>query len=246
MKRIKWDDVRLVLMFGALVFLFSFSGKRNEDRKLADTNIVFEDDETFITHDKVNNLLIQNFDSVTSIPKVKLDLNSVEKRLDTNPMVDKAEVYATVDGKLKAVIKQRVPIARVFEGADSYYIDYKGRKMPLSEVSTARVPIVTGEIDKVGRDRLHKLLRYINDDDFLKKNIIGMEIKPTGGIKMMNRNYDFDIQFGRLINMEKKFNNYKAFFQNAVRDTLIENYKTINLKFTQQVVCTKKEDYGKR
>jgi cell division protein FtsQ len=191
-------------------------------------------------------LLIQNFDTVTSIPKVKLDLNSVEKRLDTNPMIEKAEVYTTVDGKLKAEIKQRTPIARVFEGVKSYYIDYKGSEMPLSEVSTARVPIVTGEIDKVNKAKLYELLRYIHDDDFLKKNIIGMEIKLTGGIKMMNRNYDYDIQFGRIINVEKKFNNYKAFFQDAVKDTLIENYKTINLKFTEQVVCTKKQDYGKR
>lgn len=239
MKRFKWDDVRLVLMFGALVFLFSFSAKRNEGRKLSGAEIEFTDEETFITHDKVNNLLIQNFDTVTSIPKVKLDLNNVEKRLDKNPMIDKAEVYATVDGRLKALVKQRTPVARVFDGDVSYYIDYKGRKMPLSEVSAARVPIVTGEINVVDQDKLYDLLRYIHDDDFLKKNIIGMEIKPSGGIKMMNRNYDYEIQFGRLINVEKKFNNYKAFFQNAVRDTLIEKYKTINLKFTQQVVCTK-------
>ena len=226
-------------MFGALVFLFSFSAKRNEGRKLSGAEIEFTDEETFITHDKVNNLLIQNFDTVTSIPKVKLDLNNVEKRLDKNPMIDKAEVYATVDGRLKALVKQRTPVARVFDGDVSYYIDYKGRKMPLSEVSAARVPIVTGEINVVDQDKLYDLLRYIHDDDFLKKNIIGMEIKPSGGIKMMNRNYDYEIQFGRLINVEKKFNNYKAFFQNAVRDTLIEKYKTINLKFTQQVVCTK-------
>jgi cell division protein FtsQ len=246
MKRIKWTDVRLVLMFGVLAFLYSFSVKRNESRRLVAAEIEFTDEETFITHDKVNNLLIQNFDTVTSIPKVKLDLNSVEKRLDTNPMIEKAEVYATVDGKLKAVIKQRTPIARVFEGVMSYYIDYKGSEMPLSEVSTARVPIVTGEIDKVDKAKLYELLRHIHDDDFLKKNIIGMEIKPTAGIKMMNRNYDYDIQFGRIINIERKFNNYKAFFQDAVKDTLIENYKTINLKFTEQVVCTKKQDYGKR
>ena len=246
MKRINWDDVRLVLIIGALAFLYSFSAKRNETRRLANAEIEFVDKATFITFDKVNNLLIQNFGSVKSIQKEKLDLNNVEKRLDTNPMIDRAEVYTTVDGKLTAKVWQRMPIARVFDGSESYYIDYKGREMPLSDVSTARVPIVTGEIDKVEKGELHKLLRYIHDDDFLKKNIIGMEIKPSGGVRMMNRNYDYEIQFGRLINMEKKFNNYKAFFQNAVKDTLIEHYKTINLKFTQQVVCTKNEDYGKR
>lgn len=240
MKRIKWTDVRIVLMIAVLVFLYSFSAKRNESRRLTAADVEFIDEEAFITHDEVNNLLIQNFGSVRSIPKVKLDLNSVEKRLDSNPMIEKAEVYATVDGKLKAVIKQRTPIARVFEGVRSYYIDYKGNEMPLSDVSTARVPIVTGEINSVDKEKFYRLLKFIYDDDFLKKNIIGIEIKPSGGIKMMNRNYNYEIQFGRLINVEKKFNNYKAFFQDAVKDTLIENYKTINLKFTQQVVCTKK------
>jgi cell division protein FtsQ len=56
---------------------------------------------------------------------------------------------------------------------------------------------------------------------------------------MENRNYDYKIDFGRTINIDKKFKNYKAFFQKAVNDSLLKNYKRINLKFTQQVVCIK-------
>lgn len=239
MKKIDWNSVLLVFMLAAVVFLFSFTSKRNEGRKLKATAIEFTGSENFITHENVNKLLIQNYDTVTDIQKDKLDLGSVEERLSKNPMIEKAEVFTTVDGKLKVVIQQKKPIARVYEGDRSYYIDYKGNKMPLSDNYTARVPLVTGEIDKIEKEKLHKLLQYIYNDDFLKKNIIGLEVRPTGGIKMMNRNYDYEIMFGRVVNMEKKFNNYKAFFQNAVKDTLIENYKAINLKFTQQVVCTK-------
>ena len=240
MKKISWNDVRLVLILGAVVFLYSFSSKRNENRMLKEADIEFTEAEDFITHEKVNNLLIQNFGNIKSIRKDKLDLNSVEKSLDKNPMIDKAEVYATVDGKLKAMISQRKPVARIFEGKNSYYIDYRGSEMPLSETYTARVPIVTGEVNSIEKEKLNKLLNYINDDVFLKKNIIGLEVTPTGSLKMRSRNYSYEIQFGKPINIEKKFNNYKAFLQDAVKDTLIEQYKTINLKFTQQVVCTKK------
>lgn len=240
MKKISWNDVRLVLILGAVVFLYSFSSKRNENRMLKEADIEFAEAEDFITHEKVNNLLIQNFGNIKSIRKDKLDLNSVEKSLDKNPMIDKAEVYATVDGKLKAMISQRKPVARIFEGENSYYIDYRGSEMPLSETYTARVPIVTGEVNSIEKEKLNKLLNYINDDVFLKKNIIGLEVTPTGSLKMRSRNYSYEIQFGKPINIEKKFNNYKAFLQDAVKDTLIEQYKTINLKFTQQVVCTKK------
>lgn len=240
MKRINWDNIRLFVIAVVVIFLYSFSAKRNESRHFVSADVEFADNEEFITLDKVNKLLIQNFNSVTSITKDKLDLNSVEKRLESNPMIDDAEVFATVDGKLKAIVKQRVPVARIFEGGESYYIDYKGSEMPLSENSTARVLLVNGALNGVDKTKLYSLVKYIYDDDFLRKNIIGIEITPTGSLKMMSRNYSYVILFGKMVNVEKKFNNYKAFFQNAVRDTLIENYKTINLKFTQQVVCAKK------
>lgn len=239
MKKINWDNIRLVVILLAVIFLYSFASHRNEQRNLVAAEVEFADNEEFITLDKVNKLLIQNFNSVTSITKDELDLNNVEKRLESDPMIDEAEVFATVNGRLKAVVKQRVPIARVYEGVRSYYIDYKGGEMPLSENSTARVPLVSGSLESVEKNKLYSLVKYIYDDPFLKKNIIGIEVKPSGSLKMKSRNYNYDIVFGRLINVEKKFGNYKAFFQNAVKDTLIEHYKTINLKFTQQVVCTK-------
>jgi len=240
MKNSNWDNIRLVVILCVTVFLYAFTGMRNEGRLMTQAVVEFADNENYITKEKVNNLLIQSYGAVTGIQKVNLDLNSVEKILDKNPMVDKAEVYATVDGKLKALITQRKPVARIFEGAQSYYLDYKGGKMPLSDNETARVPIITGEVAKTDAKKLHMLLDYMYDDTFLKKNIMGLSVTPIGDIIMRSRGYDYDIVFGRPINIERKFNNYKAFLQDAVRDTLITNYKTINLKFTQQVVCTKK------
>lgn len=240
MKKINWTNIRLILIMGVVVFLYSFSAKRNESRMMKTPEVLFADSENFITKDNVNKLLIQNYGSITRIPKVQLDLNKVEKSIDKNPMVDKAEVYATVDGKLMATVTQRKPVARIFSGSKSYYLDYKGREMPLSDSETARVLLVTGSISSIEDAKLKELLDYIYDDEFLTKNITGMSVAPTGSVSMRSRNYDYEIVFGRPINIDRKFKNYKAFLQDAVKDTLIENYKTINLKFTQQVVCTKK------
>ncbi|WP_294738556.1 cell division protein FtsQ [uncultured Flavobacterium sp.] len=223
-----------------VVFLYSFSAHRNETRWLKEATITFEKTENFITPDKVNKLLIQNHEKVTDIRKDKLALNKLEKSLDENPMIEKAEVYATVDGKLKAVIRQKMPIARVCVGSNSYYIDRKGTPMPLSESYTARVLLVTGELEKVETTKLNKLLLYVYNNDFLKKNIIGIEVRTNGTLMMKSRNYNYEIEFGKPFNIERKFKNYMAFLQDAAKDSVIESYKTINLKFTQQVVCTKK------
>jgi cell division protein FtsQ len=62
----------------------------------------------------------------------------------------------------------------------------------------------------------------------------------NGSIKMINRNYDYQINFGETKRMNAKFNNYKVFYQKAAADSLLNNYKTIDLRFSKQVVCTKK------
>jgi cell division protein FtsQ len=62
---------------------------------------------------------------------------------------------------------------------------------------------------------------------------------PNGSLKMHNRNFDYQIDFGTLTNVEQKFKNYKAFFQKAVLDSSLYKYKKIDLRFTEQVVCTK-------
>ena len=240
MKLFNWANIRLVLMFVLVIFLFSFTSKRSDQRKLTKCKITFvEDNAPFIKQEVVNKLLIENNEEVTSIEKEDLDLNMLEKRLNAHKMIEKSDVFLSIDGILKAVVKQKTPIARVFENGSSFYIDYKGDKMPLSTNFTARVPLVSGRINKNNNEDLAALFRLIYDDSFLKKNIIGIQIMPQGNLLMHNRNFDYQIDFGTLINVEQKFKNYKAFFQKAVLDSSLYKYKKIDLRFSEQVVCTK-------
>ena len=240
MKRFNWITIRLVLMFGLVVFLFSFTSNRNEKRKLTKTKVVFVgENASFLKQETVNKLLIENNPDASAIRKDKLDLNKLEKAVSSNQMVEKSEVFVTIDGVLKAVVKQKTPIARVFDGKRSFYIDYKGNTMPLSANFTARVPLVLGVIRKQNSEALAELFRKIYDDEFLKKNIIAIQIMPNGSLKMLNRNFDYQIDFGGIVNVDAKIRNYKAFFQKAVVDSSLYKYKKIDLRFTQQVICTK-------
>ena len=240
MKLFNWTNIRLVLMFSLVIFLFSFTSNRNNNRKLSKSVVVFVGDNApFVDQETVNKLLIENSKDAKSIGKDKLDLNRLEKRLNAQEMIEKSDVFVSIDGVLKAVVKQKTPIARVFDGDNSFYIDYEGNTMPLSANFTARVPLVSGEINKKNSEELAELFRIIYDDAFLKKNIIGVQIMPNGSLKMLNRNYNYQIDFGGPVRMKAKFNNYKAFFQKAVLDSSLYKYKTIDLRFAQQVVCTK-------
>lgn len=240
MKYLKWNTIRLVLMLAVVAFLYSFTSQRNGQRKLVKSEVVFAGENLlFVEHETVNKLLIENKSDASSIRKDKLDLRKLEKALDTHAMIEKSEVFVTVDGVLKAVVKQKTPIVRVMDSNGSFYIDYEGNRMPLSQIQSARIPLVSGAMGIINSGELNAIFRFIHDDGFLKKNIIGVLVMPNGTLKMRNRTFDYEIDFGKPINMERKFSNYKAFFQKASTDSTLYHYKKVNLKFSQQVVCTK-------
>ena len=240
MKFLTWVNIRLFLMIIAVISLFSFTSYRNGKRKIKKTEVVFVGDNTlFLKSEIVNKLLIEKNKDLKTINKEGLDLKKLEVKINKQKLIDKAEVFVSVDGVLRAVVKQKTPLGRVFNEQGTFYVDCEGNAMPLSDNFTTRVPLLTGDIDAIKKADLAIVLKIISGDNFLKKNIIGIKILPNGSLIMANRNYDFEIDFGLVINSKKKFNNYKAFFQMAVLDTVLAKYKKINLKFANQVVCVK-------
>lgn len=222
-----------------VIGLFSFSGQRNNSRNLTKTKVEFVDETPpFITLQAVNKMLIVNHDSVKNIAKEKVVLKEMESRLLANDMIRDAQVFVTVDGVLGAKIEQRVPLARV-AAQNHYYIDADGKKMPLSNVYTARVPLVTGNVENM-YDEIITLLKDINNDLFMKSSVIGIHVEDKENIELRLRNNDFKVLFGSILNPERKFMNLKAFYQKAKRDTLLSAYKAIDLRYGSQVVAIKK------
>lgn len=238
--KINWNLIKGIIIASVVIFLYAFSANRNATRIIGNPDVKYHDEaHYFITRTMVNKLLIQNNDSVTNIRKDQLDLDVLEERLRANEMIQDAEVYLTVSGTLGAKIKQRTPIARI-ANKDSFYIDSDGKAMPLSKVSAARVPFVEGKVDKKALKNVYVLAKYIAEDDFLKKNVITIVQNEHNTFDLKLRTNDFIVQFGNIENIEKKVNNLKAFYKKAVKDKTLNDYAKVDLKFTNQVVCTKK------
>ena len=237
MKR-SWRIVKFLLLIVLIGFLFSFSKERNDKRKLAKISVEFIDENSpFITLNTVNKLLIQYHEKVTSIDKETLVLNDMENRLLENPMIRDAQVFLTVDGTLGAKIEQRTPIARV-SGTPDYYLDADGKKMPLSSVFTARVPLINGS-PKIDFNKVTNLLLKINRDAFMKSSVVGLDVKANGDITLRMRKLNFKVRFGKAESIDKKFQNFKAFYQKIKQEGSLESYKLVNLQFESQVVATK-------
>jgi cell division protein FtsQ len=230
--------ISVLLMF--VGFLFAFSSIRNANRKVSEPVVKFLGEENlFVTHATVSKLLIVNQESVTNKPKEIIDLNVLENALNSNPMIKEAQVYINVDGQLTAEINQKKPIARVVTNA-SYYVDADGTFMPLSTNYSARVPLVTGFVVKNNLHNVAVVARKVQTDEFLKNNVVEIHQNENRSIDLKFRMDDFTIQLGSLNQLDKKINNLKAFYQKAMRDSTLNKYSVVNLRFDKQVICTKK------
>jgi cell division protein FtsQ len=240
--KINWNYIKGFFLVLSVLLLFGFSNYRNSQKKVKKINVQFEQGENlFMSYEMVNKLLIQNTTTVKNQAKSLIDLNKLEKQVLAHPMVENATMYFTIDGYLKSSVKQRTPIGRINIGLESYYIDRQGEKMPLSNNYSARVPIVTGFSEKESSADLYKLLTFIKHDSFLKKQLTGIHKSAENNFVLMTRIGDHQIILGKIEDLELKFKNLKAFYNHTMTNKTIENYKTINLKYSNQVVCVKKE-----
>lgn len=229
-----------ILFLIGLGFLYSFSSSKNLRKKVAKISIEFEKSEhQFLTHSMVNKLLIQKKDSLQNKAKSVIDLYSLESLVTKNPFVEKANVFLTIEGELKSTIKQRNPIARIISNKESYYVDKQGVKVPLSDNYSARVLLVSGVETTKDLQKIMPLLIKIEGNNFWKKEIVGIKKSSANDYEFSVRSGDYKIDFGKLKDINIKFKKLKAFYNKTFEDESIQNYKTINLKYHNQVVCTK-------
>jgi len=239
--KINWIYIKGVALLALVSFLYGFSNHKNEQIKVKEIKIRFEKGTNlFMNYQIVNKLLIQNHASPKKLAKSVIDLHRLESKVLAHPMVEDAAVFLTVDGLLKATIKQRTPIARVITENKSYYIDKQAKTMPLSPNYSERVMLIFGDINEKDDARIYKLVTAILRDDILKKLCISIQKSNENEFVLNTRIGSQKILVGDLKNLNQKLKNLKSFLNKTIGDKTINNYALINLKYNNQVVCTKK------
>ena len=148
-------------------------------------------------------------------------------------------MYLTVNGEVRTKIEQKRPIARV-HSKTKFYIDEDGLWMPLSPQHSARVPLVTGDVEKEDLEVVYTMALKVYTDSFLKTYVTEIHQGENNEISLKMRLLNFEVLVGNLENLDEKMKNLKAFYQKAKKDKVLDIYKSVNLQFDNQVVCTKK------
>lgn len=251
----------IVPITGALVILvlLGFVSRHEKYAHCEGVNIDVHSaaDMYFIDKDDIYHRIVNAADSVEGRRMIDINVREVESAIASMPEVKAVDVFKTIDGKLNVTVDLRVPIARIFEptGA-SFYLDEQGREMPLSPKYIARVLAVNGKIlrSKIGSDTelpstdswaqqrndLYRLAAFIDADPFWKSQIQQVYVDENIEYVLIPRVGNYEIEFGKMSDIATKFKQLNAFYEQALGKMDWNKYKSINLKYKNQIVCSKK------
>ena len=257
--------VAWVLYAVAVIFLMRFVKESHNDRIMDFPNIILETplENVFLSNIDVKERLKNKGIQVENVQRKALQTSLIEEILKEMPEVEDAKVFMGLDGKWTIYGKIRKPVARIFNmKGESYYIDDKGKIMPLSPIYTARVVPVTGKIrdsqdsrsvnEIINNDSLksisklpqtYAITNYVCNDAFLNALITQIHVANNGDFVLIPRVGMQRIIFGKVdkpTDIEERFEKLKVFYRQAMPYAGWGKYETINLKFKKQIVCTKR------
>lgn len=229
-----------------------------------DIHVDQDSDLYFIDDEDVRQLLADHGDSIIGQPRHTVNVNEMERILNSHAAIADANVFMDIDGQVTIKVRQRRPLVRVINSdCDSYYIDSEGRLMPLSDKYTLNVLVASGVLNepysrrytltmkeisedtlmrkKSMLDEIFAMADYIDRDEFWKAQVQQIYVNNDGDMELVPMAGDQKIIFGDTVSMDEKFKKLFTFYQQGLNTTGWWNkYSIINLKFRDQIVCTKK------
>ncbi len=253
-----------VLGVGALFVLLvaAVSTSNNARLKQLTVNIDFAGENFFIDKKEIEETVFDLGYAIDSTRLLDINPGNLELLLENNAFIQKAEVYAELNGTLHLDVVARKPVVRVFNDLGiSVYIDSEGSIMPLSSKFTARVPIANGNItlmlhQYIGKNiyelaeltdhpdaavmaDIYNVASNCSKNQFWSSQISQVFVNKRKEIELIPRVGDHHILIGNSNDLEKKLNKLKLFYAKGLDKTGWNEYKIINLKYANQVVCTK-------
>lgn len=255
LKRINWKLIfycfTWVLCLSGLVVLMSFINIKKDTLKCKDVKVLLPGNNNFIERDEVDRILTGIGGPLVGRNLSDINIHKLENVLKANPFIEYAKVYSDMTGVVHVDIRQRKPVVRIINMANvNFYIDESGLKIPMSDNYTARVLVANGFInedfggrvdtlkDKLVKD-IFRTAEFIRQDTLWNDQIEQLFVNLKGDIELVPRVGDHKIILGSADSIEVKFRNLLVFYKKAIPKVGWDAYKTINLKYTNQIVCEK-------
>ena len=231
----------LLLLYIAFAIYFFKDVRRSDTCKAIEIVVKDSLDKHFVTEADLTSILKREKMYPVNKSMSEINTEKIEETLLTNEMIARIEAYKTPSGIIKLEVEQKMPILRVISTKGNFYVDNKGTLMPVSNRYVAHVPIASGYVEKeLAITELYNFALFLQQDKFWNAQVEQIYIHPDGDVELIPRVGNFRIVLGMFDGYKEKLDNLKLFYDKVVPKMGWEKYSIINLKYKNQIVCTKR------
>ena len=194
----------------------------------------------FLNADDVDRLLDDLSSRIATTPRSRINTFHLENRLRANSRIEQAEVLALGNGTLQVSVTPIRPVARVFSGNSSYYINAAGKRIPAEAGFRADVPIVTGVIRSTEDVRhLLPMFAFFRSRPEYDAYVTQVELARNGDILVIPSVAGHVVNLGDTTDIADKMERLKKFYHKVMPTRGWEYYDAISLKWRGRVVATR-------
>lgn len=262
--RIGFKILAWLFVLAWAIFGLSFAGKVYKGKRCIKLEVRVLDSAklNFVRSIDVYRTIVKSNYSPIGQSLSSINTNRIEQEIYQMAAVRDVQAFKTAKGEIIVEITQRQPVLRIFNArGQTYYIDDSGKILPYSSGFAANTLVANGNIvepfkvvpnldvtaftesTKEGQKNfIHKLYEfamYVSTDKFWNAQIEQVYVSNRNNIELIPLVGPHTIMLGSLDNYEVKLKKLKLFYEKALPAEGWNKYTVINLKFKNQIVCTK-------
>lgn len=242
MKRLIQYSILVILAVALTVgILWAREKSRGELCTAVDVEVVNADSTSFVTPQGV--LTDLKSQGIKIVGKHMGDINAsdIEEALKVSPYLENADIVKCQNGKVLIRVSQLVPVMRVFDGEDSYYLNKAGKRMAATTYYHCDVPVVQGHFTrKYPATRLLPLIDYVESDSLLHSLVTMYQVRDTNNIILVPNISGHVVNIGNADGFDNKFAKLKLFYREVLPKRGWNTYDTISVKWNHQIVATRR------
>lgn len=232
-----------------IIGTLAFTSHESKDVVCGDIEIEIEEDDVIKVDKSELVRLVKSADAKLMDKKMdQINSEIIEDAVEKHHAILNAEVYkimavdsGSIEGVLTVKIDHRDPVLRIMSDQGNYYLDEFGGKIPISSNYAANVLVTTGYFTETfAKAQLLPFALYIENDDFWQAQIEQIHVEKDGEVLLTPLVGDHIIELGEINNYEKKLAKMRAFYEQVLVKDNWNKYKTVCLKYKDQVVAKKR------
>ena len=214
---------------------------RDELCRRVDVEVVNADSTSFVTPQGVLGDLKGQGISLVGKNMGDIDASDIEEALRLSPYLENADIVKCMDGRILIRVSQLVPVLRVFDGTESYYVNRAGKRMMATPNYHCDVPVVQGHFSRAYPvTRILPLVDYVEKDSLLHSLVTMYCVRDTNNIIIVPNISGHVVNIGNAQGFENKFAKLRLFYDQVMPKRGWNTYDTISVKWSHQVVATRR------